>query len=93
MGYGAFYVICPRASSQSVTPLMRTGRGWGKFCGNWVGMGLISTAMSLFSADVFEVGCTDATDAVACSSRKPELNPHRQPLENITQGSVWYSRV
>jgi len=23
MGYGAFYVICPRASSQSVTPLLR----------------------------------------------------------------------
>jgi len=22
MGYGAFYVICPRASSQSVTPLI-----------------------------------------------------------------------
>jgi len=26
MGYGAFYVICPRASSQSVTPLLTNWR-------------------------------------------------------------------
>jgi len=38
------------------------------------------------SADVFEleVGWTDATDAVECSSRNLELNPlgHRQQVEN-----------
>ena len=38
-------------------------------------------------ADVFEVGWTDATDAVECGSRNLELNPlgHQQPVANITQ--------
>jgi len=37
-------------------------------------------------ADIFEVGCTSATDAVECSSRNLELNllGHWQPVENIT---------
>jgi len=41
-----------------------------------------------FGTDVFEVGWTDATDAVKCSSRTLELNllGHWQPVEHITQG-------
>ena len=37
--------------------------------------------------DVFEVGSTDATDAVKCSSCYRELNPlgHWQPVEDLTQ--------
>jgi len=49
-------------------------------------MGRTEVFSTAGDADVFEVGWTDAADAVECSSRYLELNQlgHRQPLENIT---------
>jgi len=59
------------------------GRAVSSFAGRTCHRDIFSTAGD---ADVFEVGWTDAADAVECSSRYLELNQlgHRQPLENIT---------
>ena len=68
--------LCPGSRDEHVTAMGRTevcSTGGVNHCG----------------VDVFEVGWTDATDAVECSNRNLELNPlgHRQPVEDITH--VW----
>ena len=65
--------LCPGSWDKHVTAMGRTkvsSTGGVDHCG----------------ADIFEVGCTSATDAVECSSRNLELNllGHWQPVENIT---------
>ena len=65
--------LCPGSRDEHVTAMGRTevcSTGGVDHCG----------------ADIFEVGCTSATDAVECSSRNLELNllGHWQPVENIT---------